>query len=121
MDNPKTTAKSRSAPPSKLWMYASLVPVFGVVPSLMVLSRDRSNQAARNVSKASILLALIWLSTYTMLGGDHSGDSFNISIELFKGTLTSGYFMVCIWLMFKLYKGQNVSLPWSERSTRKRE
>jgi hypothetical protein len=121
MGNPRTKAKSGFSPTNKVWMYASLVPVFGVVPSLIVLRRDRSSQEARNVSKVSILLALIWLSTYTMLGGNHSGESFHVSVELLKGTFTSGYFIACIWLMFKLYKGQNINLPWPERSTRTRE
>lgn len=103
-------------------MYACLVPVFGVVPSLMVLSRDRSSQEARNVSKASILLILIWLSIYAMLGGTQSGESIQVSTELIKGTFTSGYFIACTWLMIKLYQGKNISfVPWSTRSTGKRE
>jgi hypothetical protein len=123
MDNLRTKAKIGFSPTNKAWMYACLVPVFGVVPSVMILSRDRSNQEARNVSKVSILLTLIWLFIYAMLGsGAQSVESIQISTELIEGTFTSGYFVVCIWLMFKLYKGENISLPLLlERSARKRQ
>jgi small neutral amino acid transporter SnatA (MarC family) len=120
MGNLRTKAKISFSPTNKAWIYACLLPAFGVVPSLIVLSRDRSSQEARNVSKVSILLALIWLSIYAMLGSQ-SSESIQVSTELIKGTFTSGYFIACIWLMFKLYKGQNINLPWSERSTRTRE
>jgi hypothetical protein len=119
MGNLRTKAKISFSPTNKAWMYACLLPVFGVVPSLIVLSRDRSSQEARNVSKVSILLALIWLSVYAMLGSQ-SGESIQVSTELIKGTFTSGYFMACTWLMIKLYRGKPISfLPWLERSTRK--
>ncbi|NKB17048.1 MAG: hypothetical protein HC770_01195 [Pseudanabaena sp. CRU_2_10] len=122
MDNLRTNAKIGFSPTNKAWMYACLVPVFGVVPSLIVLSRDRSSQEARNVSKVSILLALIWLSIHAMLGGGQSGESIQVSTELIEGTFTSAYFIVCIWLTIKLYQGKPISfLPWSERPTRKRE
>ncbi len=102
-------------------MYACLVPVFGVVPSLMVLGRDRSGQEARNVSKVAILLALAWLSIYAMLGGQ-SGESLQVSTELIKGTFTSGYFMACTWLMIELYRGKKIGfLTWLDRSKQKRE
>jgi hypothetical protein len=120
MGNLSTKAKISFSPTNKAWMYACLLPVFGVVPSLIVLSRDRSSQEARNIGKVSILLALIWLSVYAMLGGAQSGESIQVSTELIKGTFTSGYFIACTWLMIKLYRGKPISfLPWLERSTRK--
>jgi hypothetical protein len=121
MDNLSTKAKNGFSPTNKAWMYACLVPVFGVAPALMVLSRDRSSQEARNVSKISIVMALIWLSTHAMLGGGQSGESIQVATELLKGTFTSGYFIACTWLMFELYRGKNINLPWAESNTRKRK
>jgi hypothetical protein len=122
MDNLRTKAKIGFSPNHKAWMYACLVPVFGVVPALMVLSRDRSSQEARNVSKVAILLTLAWISVYALLGNDvQSGESIQVTTELIKGTFTSGYFIACIWLMFKLYKGKAIGLPLLERSTKKRK
>lgn len=97
-------------------MYAALVPIFGVVPALMVSIGDRSSQEVKNTSKVAILLALVWLASTAMLGSpDRGGESLQITTELIKGTFTSAYFVTSIYLMFRLYRGKKIGLPWSDR------
>jgi hypothetical protein len=83
----------------------------------MVLIGDRSSQEVRDTSKVAIMLALAWLALAAMLGSpDRSGETLQITAELIKGTFTSAYFVTCIYLMFRLYRGKNIRLPRFQRS-----
>jgi small neutral amino acid transporter SnatA (MarC family) len=117
MNNPKAKVPSSFSLSNKAWMYACLSPVFGLVPAFMVLIGDRSSQEVRDTSKVSILLALFWLAAVAMLGSpDRNGESLQMTTELIKGTFTSAYFVTSIYLMFRLYRGKNIRLPWLNRS-----
>ncbi len=95
----------------KVFMYSCLVPVFGAIPALTALISDRSNKQLKDVAKVSIITVLIWLSSYIVFG-----DSNQIAQELSKATLTSGYFVLNVYLMWRLSQGKKVSIPRSPKS-----
>jgi hypothetical protein len=120
MNNQRTKANRGFPLSNKVWMYACLLPVFGLVPSLMVSIGDRNSQEVKNAGKVSILLALAWLTISATLGNaGQPSESIQVPMELLKGTVTSTYFIACTWLMFRLYRGKKIGLPWSERSAKK--
>ncbi len=90
----------------KVFMYSCLVPVFGFVPAVMALISNRGSKQLKDVAQVSAILALIWLSSYAILG-----DSGQIATELSKATFTSAYFSLNIYLMRRLSQGQKVSIP----------
>lgn len=98
----------------KVHMYLCLIPVFGVVPAVLALVRDRSGHDLKQTSKLAIVLFLTWAISYSALGGGQDAESMQVSLEILKGTLSSGYFATSIWLMWQLYKGNKIKLPWSD-------
>ncbi|CAN1210976.1 hypothetical protein TUMEXPCC7403_12310 [Tumidithrix helvetica PCC 7403] len=103
----KTTAAQVN---HKINQYLCLVPVFGVIPSVLALISDRSDRKLKDVSKVAIVMALAWLISS---GASGSGDSATTqaSLEILKGTISSTYFAASIWLMFRLYKDKAIALP----------
>lgn len=89
----------------KVYMYSCLVPVFGAIPALMALISDRGTKQLKDVAQISLIAVLVWLSGYVSLG-----DSSQITQELSKATLTSAYFVLNIYLMWRLAQGKKVSL-----------
>ncbi|MEE3715989.1 hypothetical protein V2H45_04420 [Tumidithrix elongata RA019] len=106
-DSNKTTAAQIN---NKINQYLCLVPVFGVIPSVLALISDRSDRKLKDVSKVAIVMALAWLISS---GASGSGDSTatQASLEILKGTISSTYFAASIWLMFRLYKDKAIALP----------
>lgn len=94
----------------KVLMYACLVPVFGSGLALMTLISDRSSRQLKELAQVSIVMVIIWLAGYGM-----AGDSGQISQELYKGTLTSAYFVLNMYLMVRLSQNQKISLPKLDR------
>jgi len=95
----------------KAFMYACLIPVFGSIPALMAAISDRGSKQLKDVAQISLLCVLVWLSGYLFLG-----DGNQVTLELSKATLTSGYFVLNIYLMWRLSQGKKVSLPRSSKS-----
>lgn len=79
-------------------MYACLVPVFGMVPAVITLVSDRPSQKLKDVAVVAIMAGLLW------------GAGTANSQELVKGSLSSVYFIVNIYLMWRLAQGKKVSL-----------
>jgi hypothetical protein len=98
---------------SKINRYFCLVPVFGLIPSVVALVSRRSDRQLKDVSKVAIVMALAWLISTGASSADSA--STQASLEIFKGTVSSSYFAACIWLMFRLYKDRSIALPWSDR------
>ncbi|AFY73435.1 hypothetical protein Syn7502_01343 [Synechococcus sp. PCC 7502] len=89
----------------KVFMYSCLVPVFGTLPALMALISSRGSKQLKEIAQVSLILLLIWLSGYTMLG-----ESSQITQGLSKATLTSTYFVLNLYLMWRLAQGKKISL-----------
>jgi hypothetical protein len=92
-----------------LRMFIYLVPIVGFFPALWTLYRKRGNQEQREVSRLAITLALGWLFGYVLLGtGAQAIDSLSLPLLITSSLLTSGYFLVNIWLMVRLWQRQPI-------------
>ncbi|MDX2256728.1 MAG: hypothetical protein NW214_14535 [Pseudanabaenaceae cyanobacterium bins.39] len=115
---------SRESFPEKLVMFFCLVPIFGMIPATIALTRQRSSQKLRNVSQVAIALMIIWATGYSAMGGMPTGgeqlQQLQITTELLKASLSSGYFGLCIYLMYRLHRQQNIQLPWQKPDQRDR-
>ena len=52
---------------------------------------------------------ITWALAYSSMG---SADGVQVTTELLKASLSSGYFAVCMYLMYRLYRHQAIALPW---------
>jgi hypothetical protein len=95
-----------------LQSFIYLIPVLGFFPALWTLYRREGNLEQRNASRLAVILALGWLLGYLLLGsGAQSSNS--LSLLVMSSLLTSGYFLVNLWLMVRLWRRQSLNLPGS--------
>ena len=112
---------SRDSTKERIEMFFCLMPVFGLIPSALALVRQRSSRKVRDVSQVAIALMLTWAIAYGAMGGvPTEGETLQVTAELMKATLSSGYFALCMYLMYRLYRHQAIALPslkiFSERN-----
>jgi hypothetical protein len=89
-----------------------LIPILGFFPSLWTLYRRQGSREQQAVSRLSITLTLTWLLGYLLLAtGSATSDYLTLRLLLLNSFLTSGYFLVSIWLMFRLLQGKYARLP----------
>lgn len=94
----------------KLLLY--FTPVFGMIPALWSLNREGSTRAERNASRVAMKLALAWFASYlTFDVGAHNIDALQIPLLLTSGLITSGYFVVNLWIVILLWQRKSVDLP----------
>ncbi|MBD2175532.1 hypothetical protein H6F42_01200 [Pseudanabaena sp. FACHB-1998] len=104
---------SRDSTKERIEMFFCLMPVFGLIPSAIALVRQRSSRKVRDVSQVAIALMVTWAIVYSAMGGvPIEGQSIQVTTELFKATVSSGYFAACMYLMYRLYRHQAIALPW---------
>jgi hypothetical protein len=104
---------SRESTKERIEMFFCLMPIFGLIPSAIALVRQRSSRKVRDVSQVAIALMLSWAIGYSAMGGVPSeGATLQVTSELIKATFSSGYFALCLYLMYRLYCGQAIALPW---------
>jgi len=104
---------SRDSTKERIEMFFCLMPIFGLIPSAIALVRQRSSRKVRDVSQVAIALMLTWAIAYGAMGGvPTEGATLQITSELIKATLSSGYFALCMYLMYRLYRNQAITLPW---------
>lgn len=109
-------ANGSDTPQERVQMFLCLVPVFGIIPAAIALVRQRSSRKVRDVSQVAIAMMLIWAIGYSAMGGvPTEGEAIQTAGELIKASLSSGYFAICLYLMYRLYRAQSVVLPWSKR------
>ena len=103
---------SRDSTKERTEMFFCLMPVFGLIPSALALVRQRSSRKVRDVSQVAIALMLTWAIAYGAMGGvPTEGEALQVTAELMKATLSSGYFALCMYLMYRLYRHQAIALP----------
>jgi nitrate reductase gamma subunit len=114
MNNPDPFGEHRLI---KLQLFIYLIPIFGTIPALWTLYRRQANREVQKVSRLVVSLALMWLLAYILLGIGATQTSEFLSLRLLfmNGLLTSGYFMICIALMIRLWQGKTPSLPGISR------
>lgn len=96
----------------ELWIY--LLPIVGVIPSLWTLYRPKSKtlgyeeiyREQQKVSRLSISLVLLWLTSYSLLSLSAVNFSEVMSFRLLytNAVITTGYFLTCTFLMTRLNK-----------------
>ncbi len=87
----------------KLFIY--LLPVVGVVPALWALYWRQGTRTERNLSRLVLTLAAGWLLSYALLGwGAQANEGMTIPLLMTSSLLTSGYFLVNIGLMWRLWQ-----------------
>ena len=98
------------SPKTQLLLY--LIPIIGFFPSLWTLYRGQGSREQLAVSRLSITLALTWLLGYLLLStGATTSDFFPLRLFILNSFLTSGYFLVSVWLILRLMQGKSGRLP----------
>lgn len=86
-----------------------------VLPSPLQNSTHHSNLATRHslaVSRLSVTLGFSWLLGYLLLNvGAETSELLTLRLLVLNSLLTSGYFLVSIWLMIRLASRSSVRLP----------
>ncbi|BAY76898.1 hypothetical protein NIES25_33560 [Nostoc linckia NIES-25] len=97
-------------PKTQLLLY--LIPIIGFFPSLWTLYRRQGSREQLAISRLSITLALTWLLGYSLLAtGAATSDFFTIRLFILNSFLTSGYFLVSVWLILRVIQGKYGRLP----------
>ncbi len=100
-----------------LQLFFYLIPVIGFFPALWTLyQRDNAisppSQEQLKISRLSVTLAGSWLLAYLLLGtGAETSEFLSLRLLVLNTFLTSGYFLVSLSLMVRLYKRKSVRLP----------
>ena len=99
-----------------LQLFIYLVPVVGIFPALWTLYRRQGTRGQQVVSRLSVTLAFGWLLGYILLASGAQFSEFWTLRLLFMNTLlTSGYFLVNIGLMVRLWQRKLPRLPGISR------
>ncbi|MBV9387275.1 MAG: hypothetical protein JOZ78_12700 [Chroococcidiopsidaceae cyanobacterium CP_BM_ER_R8_30] len=100
----------------RLYLLVYLIPIFGFFPALWTLYRRQGNREQLTVSRLSVTLAGSWLLGYLLLGtAGEMSEFLTLRLLLLNTLLTSGYFIVSLWLMVRLYSRQSPRLPGFSR------
>jgi len=104
----------------RLQMFIYLVPIVGFFPALWTLYRGKGDRELRNASRLAVTLAGGWLLGYLLLGaGAKALDGVSIQLLILASLLTSGYFVINIVLMVRLWQHKALRLPgvsqWGDR------
>ncbi|WP_234017023.1 hypothetical protein [Nostoc sp. 'Lobaria pulmonaria (5183) cyanobiont'] len=100
------------SPIPKTQLLLHLVPILGFFPSLWTLYRGQGSRERLAISRLSITLALTWLLSYLLLStGAATSDFFPLRLFILNSFLTSGYFLVSVWLILRLMQGKSGRLP----------
>lgn len=109
-----TPDQDSATPKTQLLIY--LIPVIGFFPSLWTLYRRQGSREQLSASRLSITLAFTWFLGYLLLAtGAETSDFFALRLLILNSFLTSGYFLVSIWLIFRLIQGKSKRLPGFSR------
>lgn len=97
---------------SKRLLLLYLIPVIGFFPSLWTLYRREGSREQLAVSRLSITLGFTWMLGYLLLAtGAATSDFFTLRLLILNSFLTSGYFLVSVWLISRVIQGRSYPLP----------
>jgi hypothetical protein len=105
----KSPPKDTDVPKTQLILY--LIPIIGFFPSLWTLYLRRNSREQMAVSRLSITLAFIWMFSYLLLTTGAATDFLTLRLLILNSFLTSGYFLVSVWLIFRVIQGKSSRLP----------
>jgi hypothetical protein len=96
----------------RIQTFIYLIPVVGFFPALWTLYRRQGSREQRAVSRLAVTLATGWLFGYLLLGtGASASQSLALPLLIVSSLLTSGYFLVNVWLMVRLWRRKAIWLP----------
>jgi hypothetical protein len=96
----------------RLQAFLYFVPVIGFFPALWTLYRRQGNVEQRQASRLAVLLATGWLFAYLLLGtGAQFSESLHLPLLVIGSLLTSGYFLINLWLMVRLWQRKRLYVP----------
>ena len=98
----------------RLFLFIYLIPVVGFFPSLWTLYLQQGSREQQKLSRLAVTLALGWLVSYFLLafGAQQTTNLLTLRLSLINALLTSGYFLVCIMLMVRLWQQKRPHLPF---------
>jgi len=96
---------------SKTQLILYLIPIVGFFPSLWTLYQRQGSREQLTVSRLSITLAFIWMLGYLLLTTGAATDFLTLRLLILNSFLTSGYFLVSVWLIFRIIQGKSSRLP----------
>jgi hypothetical protein len=105
----KLPAKDTDISKTQLILY--LIPIIGFFPSLWTLYQRQGSRQQVTASRLSITLAFIWMLGYFMLTTGAATDFLTLRLLILNSFLTSGYFLVSVWLIFRVIQGKSSRLP----------
>ncbi|MEB3294811.1 MAG: hypothetical protein VKJ24_16775 [Synechococcales bacterium] len=89
-----------------------LMPIFGVGPALWTLSRPNRPRQERALSRMVIKLALIWFASTVLLEmGVEGSQTLKLPLLVISSLVTSGYFVLNLGLMLRLWQRRSITLP----------
>lgn len=95
-----------------LGLFFYFLPILGFFPALWTLYRHQGSREQNAASRLAITLAFGWLLGYIFLETSaRSSELLTIPLLLMSSVLTSGYFVVNIWLMVRLWQRRPLRLP----------
>ncbi|BAB74177.1 hypothetical protein ACN23B_12455 [Anabaena sp. FACHB-709] len=114
--NQNITVSEEESTIPKTQLILHLIPVIGFFPSLWTVYRCQGSREQLAVSRLSITLAFTWLLGYLLLAtGAATAEFFTLRLLILNGFFTSGYFLVSIWLILRLFQGKSHRLPGLSR------
>jgi len=107
-------------PTNRLSLFVYLIPIIGFFPALWTLYRRQCSKEEKAVCRLAVTLAGTWLLGYLLMGvGAETSEFLALRLLILNSFLTSGYFLVSLWLMFLIVKGKPARLPgfsqWAQR------
>ncbi|MCS6783134.1 MAG: hypothetical protein RMI89_06320 [Gloeomargarita sp. SKYBB_i_bin120] len=106
--------------PSRWRLLVYLLPVVGLVPALWNLATNRPrSRRERELSRSVVTLTGLWLVAYGLLGTAAQQESLALPALVVNSFVTSGYFVLQVWLTLRVWRGESPSLPWLGRLARR--
>ena len=105
----KLPAKDTDISKTQLILY--LIPIIGFFPSLWTLYQRQGSRQQVTASRLSITLAFIWMLGYLLLTTGAATDFLTLRLLILNSFLTSSYFLVSVWLIFRVIQGKSSRLP----------
>ncbi|MEM9165156.1 MAG: hypothetical protein AAGC54_19080 [Cyanobacteria bacterium P01_F01_bin.4] len=101
-------------PLQRLQTFVNLTPIVGILPSLWTIYIGHEKGPVRDVSRLAVVLGMSWLVATVLLsvgGSAHVSQVATLRFWLASSFVGSGYFLLNIWLMWRIWKGQSIKLP----------
>jgi hypothetical protein len=82
-----------------------VLPVVGIIPAIKNLSSNPSDITHKKLSRLSLNLFFFWIVSYSILslGANTTSELISLKLMYLNGMLTTGYFLTCLLLMFKIW------------------